>query len=59
MTVFDTDIVTLLSYGQTAKLKERIEAAPEGEVLAVTVITLMQILGPRYDSITKRRTQRK
>ena len=53
MTVFDTDIVTLLSYGQTAKLRARMEAVPEGEVLAVTVITLMQILGPRYDSIYK------
>jgi predicted nucleic acid-binding protein len=53
MIVFDTDIITLLSYGQTAKLKERIEAVPEGEVVAVTVITMMQILGPRYDSIYK------
>ena len=53
MTVFDTDIVTLLTYGKTDKLKARIETVPDDEVLAVTVITLMQILGPRYDSIHK------
>jgi tRNA(fMet)-specific endonuclease VapC len=53
MIVFDTDIITLLTYGRTPKLKERIDAVPESEVLAVTVITLMEILGPRYDSIYK------
>jgi predicted nucleic acid-binding protein len=53
MIVFDTDIVTLLTYGRTDKLKARIEAVPNDEVLAVTVLTLMQILGPRYDSIYK------
>lgn len=53
MIVFDTHIVTLLSYGQTQKLRARIELVPEGEVLAVAVITLMQVLGPRYDSIYK------
>jgi tRNA(fMet)-specific endonuclease VapC len=53
MIVFDTDIVTLLTYGKTDKLKAQIERMPEDEVLAVTVITLMQVLGPRYDSIYK------
>jgi tRNA(fMet)-specific endonuclease VapC len=53
MIVFDTDVITLLTYGQTAKLRERIEAVPEGETMAVTVITLMEVLGPRYDSIYK------
>ena len=53
MIVFDTDIVTLLTYGKTDQLKARIEAVPDDEMMAVTVITLMQVLGPRYDSIYK------
>src|SRR4051794_26550358 len=53
MIVFDTDIITLLTYGQTPQLQGRIESLPEDEILAVTVITLMEILGPRYDSIYK------
>ncbi len=29
MIVFDTDVITLLTYGQTPKLKERIAGVPE------------------------------
>lgn len=49
MIVFDTDIITLLTYGQTPTLRDRIALVPEGEILAVTVITLMEVMGPRYD----------
>lgn len=51
MIVLDTDIVTLLSYGKTAKLQARIAAEKEGEVLGVTVITRMEILQGRFASI--------
>lgn len=53
MIVLDTDIVTLLSYGKSEKLQERIAAALEREVLAVTIITRMEVLRGRYDSIMK------
>jgi hypothetical protein len=39
MIVFDTDIVTLLSHGQTPKLRERMGTLNDNEELAVTVIT--------------------
>jgi predicted nucleic acid-binding protein len=51
MTVLDTDIVTLLSYGKTEKLQERLAAVAEGEELAVTIITRMEILQGRFASI--------
>src|SRR5438876_1180486 len=51
MTVLDTDIVTLLSYGKTDKLQARIAAVEEGEVLAVTVITRMEVLQGRFANI--------
>ena len=53
MIVLDTDIVTLLSYGKTEKLLERIEGVQEGEELAVTLITHMEILQGRFASIVK------
>jgi predicted nucleic acid-binding protein len=53
MIVLDTDIVTLLSYGRTEKLRQRLEAVEEGEELAVTIITRMEILQGRFDSIVK------
>ncbi len=53
MIVLDTDIVTLLSYGQTDKLQQRMKAVPESEELATTIITRMEILQGRFSSIVK------
>lgn len=53
MIVLDSDIVTLLSYGQTDKLQQRIAAVQEREELAVTIITRMEILRGRFDAILK------
>lgn len=53
MIVLDSDIVTLISYGQTDKLQQRIAAVQESEVLAVTIITGMEILRGRFDGILK------
>lgn len=53
MIVLDSDIVTLISYGQTDKLQQRIAAVPESEELAVTIITRMEILRGRFDGILK------
>lgn len=53
MIVFDTDVITLLTYGQTERLRERVQAAGEVEQLAVTVVTYMEVLGPRYDAVYK------
>jgi predicted nucleic acid-binding protein len=52
MIVLDTDIVTLFAYGNE-NIQKRIEGLEEGEELAVTIITRMEILGGRYDSIVK------
>ncbi len=53
MIVLDTDIVTLLSYGTNATLQSRIESLPDDEVLAIAVVTRMEILQGRHDSILK------
>ncbi len=53
MIVFDTDMVTLLSHGQTRKLRERMEALDEKEELAVTVITYAEIIRPRCENVSK------
>jgi tRNA(fMet)-specific endonuclease VapC len=53
MIVLDTDIVTLLSYGQTDKLQQRITGMQESEELAITIITRMEILQGRFASIVK------
>lgn len=53
MIVLDTDIVTLLSYGKNATLQSRIESVPEDEVLAIAVVTRMEILQGRHASILK------
>jgi predicted nucleic acid-binding protein len=53
MTILDTDIVTLISYGTNEKFRERIEAVKDDEELAVTIITRMEILQGRFDSIVK------
>ncbi len=52
MIVLDTDIVTLLSYGNE-KIRKRIEGVGEAEEIAVTIITRMEILGGRFDSVMK------
>ncbi len=51
MIVLDTDIVTLFAYGNE-KIRKRVEDAEE-ESLAVTLITRMEILQGRHDSILK------
>jgi tRNA(fMet)-specific endonuclease VapC len=53
MIVLDTDIVTLLSYGKTEKLHARIAAVEENEELVIAIITRMEVLQGRYDSIVK------
>ena len=53
MIVFDTDIVTLLSHGQTPKLRERIGAMDEHEELTVTIITYAEIIRPRCENVSK------
>jgi predicted nucleic acid-binding protein len=53
MIVLDSDIVTLISYGQTDKLQQRLAAVPESEELAITLITRMEILRGRFDGILK------
>lgn len=52
MIIFDTDTVTLLGYGH-AKVTKRVKELPDEERLAVTVITQMQILRGRYESVLK------
>jgi tRNA(fMet)-specific endonuclease VapC len=52
MIVLDTDIVTLFSYGNE-KIRKRIEGLSEEETLAVTLVTRMEILQGRHDSILK------
>jgi predicted nucleic acid-binding protein len=52
MIVLDTDIVTLLAYGNE-KIQKRIEGVGEAEEIAITIITRMEILGGRFDSIVK------
>jgi predicted nucleic acid-binding protein len=52
MIVLDTDIVTLLSYGNE-KIEKRIEGLADDEDLAVSIITRMEILGGRFDTILK------
>jgi predicted nucleic acid-binding protein len=51
MIVLDTDVVTLLAYGKTEKLRERIAAVEEGEELAITIVTQMEILQGRFATI--------
>ncbi len=53
MIVLDSDIVTLLSYGQTDKLQQRMASVQGSEELAVTIITRMEILRGRFDNILK------
>jgi predicted nucleic acid-binding protein len=53
MIVLDSDIVTLLSYGQTDKLQQRIASVQGSEELAITIITRMEILRGRFDGILK------
>lgn len=52
MTIFDTDIFTDYSKGNE-KIRQRVERLDEDEVLAVTVITRMEVLRGRFDSILK------
>jgi predicted nucleic acid-binding protein len=53
MIVLDSDIVTLLSYGQTDKLQQRMASVQRSEELVVTIISCMEILRGRFDGILK------
>ncbi len=53
MIVLDTDIVTLLGYGRSEKLRLRIEAVDENEELAITLVTRMEILQGRFANLVK------
>jgi predicted nucleic acid-binding protein len=52
MIVLDTDIVTHHSYGKE-NVRQRIVEAGENEELAVTIVTRMEVLGGRFDSMMK------
>jgi tRNA(fMet)-specific endonuclease VapC len=52
MTIFDTDTVTHFAHNNE-NVRRRIDAMEEGEELAVTLITRMEILRGRFDSILK------
>jgi len=52
MILLDTDIFTLFTFGDTS-VHARIEACADAEVLAVTLITRMEVLRGRSDSIFK------
>ena len=53
MIVLDTDIVTHISYGKKEKLRQRIEEVEDNEELAISVITYMEVLQGRFESIKK------
>jgi tRNA(fMet)-specific endonuclease VapC len=53
MTVLDMDILTLLEYGRSAALDRRVESALAADSLAVAVISRMERLQGRFDSILK------
>ena len=52
MTILDSDIFTLLTY-EHANVVRRYEAVPEGELLAVTAVTRIEVLRVRTDSLLK------
>jgi len=52
MILLDTDTVTLIGYGD-AKVVAKLEASDSAETVAVTLITRMEILRGRFDSVLK------
>jgi predicted nucleic acid-binding protein len=52
MTVLDTDILTLWTYDHP-KVRERYDAVPDDETIAITAITRMEVLGGRTASVVK------
>lgn len=52
MNVFDTDTLTIWSYGRHEELKRRV-AASTPTTLAITVITRIEVLQGRFASVTK------
>jgi tRNA(fMet)-specific endonuclease VapC len=57
MILFDSDIFTLLTYNH-ANVCRRFEAVPEGEQIGVTVVTRMEVLRGRTDSLLKAANER-
>jgi len=53
MILLDTDTLTHFSYGKNDRLREQIETAPEEDVLAVALITRIEILRGRADNLLK------
>lgn len=52
MIVLDSDILTLWTYDHT-KVRERYDAVPDEETIAITAITRMEVLGGRTSSVLK------
>jgi tRNA(fMet)-specific endonuclease VapC len=52
MTIFDTDVFTLFTHGND-KISRRIQGLPDDEVLAVTLVTQMEVLRGRFASVEK------
>ncbi len=57
MIILDSDIFTLLTYGHE-KVCRHYEAAREGEQLAVTAVTRMEVIRGRTDSLLKAADER-
>jgi predicted nucleic acid-binding protein len=52
MIILDSDIFTLFTYGH-ANVRKHFDALPDDEQIAVTVITRMEVLRGRTDSLLK------
>ena len=57
MTILDSDIFTLLTY-EHPNVVRHYEAVPEDEELGVTVVTRMEVLRGRTDSLVKAADER-
>lgn len=53
MLLLDTDTTTLLLYGRNARVRARVAALPDGERSAIALITRIEILRGRFDSVLK------
>lgn len=53
MYLLDTDIATLIFYGRTQRLNEKLKSIVETEKLAISVVTRAEILIGRFDALRK------
>lgn len=51
MYLLDTDIATLLYYGQNDSVRKQFESIPESEIIALPIITMVQIMNGRFRSL--------